>query len=128
MRFRELTDAEWERIRPHLPPRAKTGRPRADDRGTLNGIMYVLLSGCRWMDMSAVYGSHKTAWRRLKQWAQAGGWERLWRESLNEAYRSGELEPTEAALDSSTVAAKKGARASATTGSRRSRGRRSTRS
>ena len=128
MRFRELTDEEWERIRPHLPPRAKTGRPRADGRGTLNGIMYVLLSGCRWMDMSAVYGSHKTAWRRLKQWEQAGVWERLWRESLNEAYRSGELEPTEAALDSSTVAAKKGARASATTGSRRSRGRRSTRS
>ena len=128
MRFRELTDEEWERIRPHLPPRAKTGRPRADDRGTLNGILYVLLSGCRWMDMSAVYGSHKPAWRRLKQWEQAGVWERLWRESLNEAYRSGELEPTEAALDSSTVAAKKGARASATTGSRRSRGRRSTRS
>jgi len=128
MRFRELTDEEWERIRPHLPPRAKTGRPRADDRGTLNGILYVLLSGCRWMDMSAVYGSQKTAWRRLKQWEQAGVWERLWRESLNEAYRSGELEPTEAALDSSTVAAKKGARASATTGSRRSRGRRSTRS
>ncbi len=60
MRFRELADEEWARIRPHLPPTAKRGRPRADDRGTLNGILYVLLSGCRWMDMPAVYGSHKT--------------------------------------------------------------------
>ena len=32
MRFRELTDEEWQRMRPHLPPPAKTGRPRADDR------------------------------------------------------------------------------------------------
>lgn len=111
---------------PHLPPKAKTGRPRADDRGTLNGILYVLLSGCRWMDMPAAYGSHKTAWRRLKQWEQAGVWKRLWRECLHEAYRLGDVELTEAALDSSTVAA--GAMGLATTGSRRPEGRSSTRS
>jgi len=34
-----------------LPPKAKTGRPRADDRMVLNGILYVLVTGCRWMDM-----------------------------------------------------------------------------
>jgi transposase len=32
----------------------------------LNGILYVLTTGCRWMDMPLEYGSYKTAWRRLK--------------------------------------------------------------
>jgi len=51
MEFRELSDEEWELIKPLLPPKAKTGRPRADDRRVLNGILYVLTTGCRWMDM-----------------------------------------------------------------------------
>jgi transposase len=64
MWFREVSDYEWEVIRPFLPPRSRVGRPRADDRMVLNGILYVLTSGCRWCDMPAEYGSYKTAWRR----------------------------------------------------------------
>jgi transposase len=42
MGFRELSDEEWEIIRPLLPPRASVGRPRIDDRLIVNGILYVL--------------------------------------------------------------------------------------
>ncbi len=46
MEFRELSDEEWEVVvKPLLPPRV--GRPRADDRMVLNGILYVLVTGCR---------------------------------------------------------------------------------
>jgi transposase len=41
MEFRELSDFEWEVIKPLLPPRSRVGRPRADDRIVLNGILYV---------------------------------------------------------------------------------------
>ncbi len=41
----ELTDAQWERIAPLLPPAKGIGRRRADDRPTLNGILYVLRTG-----------------------------------------------------------------------------------
>lgn len=51
MGFRELSDGEWEVIKPILPPEARTGRPRSEDMMVLNGIMYVLVTGCRWMDM-----------------------------------------------------------------------------
>ncbi|MEM2405737.1 MAG: transposase [Candidatus Methanomethylicia archaeon] len=51
MEFRELSDEEWELIRPLLPPKAKTGRPRINDRLVINGILYVLVTGCRWMDI-----------------------------------------------------------------------------
>jgi transposase len=39
MEFRELSYGEWELIKPLLPPRARTGRPRVDDRVVLNGII-----------------------------------------------------------------------------------------
>ncbi len=67
MERKELTDEPWAWIEPLLPPKARTGRPRADDRKTLNGILYVLTTGCRWMDRPKAYGSYQTAWRRRKE-------------------------------------------------------------
>ncbi len=45
MECRELSDGVWELIRPLLPPKAKVGRPRIDDRTVINGILYVLVTG-----------------------------------------------------------------------------------
>src|SRR6516225_2845359 len=52
-----LTDRQWAFIRPYLPAPARTGRPRADDRCTIEGILYVLITGCRWQDLPRVYGA-----------------------------------------------------------------------
>jgi transposase len=41
-------------------------RPRADDRMVLNGILYVLTTGCRWCDMPAEYGSEGEGLRRCE--------------------------------------------------------------
>jgi len=79
MSFRELSDYEWEVIKP-LPPMSRVGRPRADDRRIINGILYVLTTGCRWMDTPLEYGSYKTAWRRIKRWQDEGVWYRILRE------------------------------------------------
>ena len=42
MRFEELTDDQWKLLVPSIPLPAYTGRPRADDRNCINGILYVL--------------------------------------------------------------------------------------
>jgi len=102
MGFRELSDYEWEVIKPLLPPRSRVGRPRTDDRMVLNGILYVLTTGCRWMDMPLEYGSYKTAWRRLKKWQDEGVWYRILR-ALAYIREHGMV-----SVDSSTVEAKKG--------------------
>jgi len=47
-----LTNWQWDFIRPLSPPLARTGRPRADDSRTIEGILYVLITGCRWQDLS----------------------------------------------------------------------------
>jgi hypothetical protein len=39
---REVSDYEWEVVRPFLPPMSRVGRPRADDRMVLNGIQVVV--------------------------------------------------------------------------------------
>src|SRR5260370_39837463 len=67
-----LTDMQWAFIRPLLPPPARTGRPRAPDRRTVDGILYVLITGCRWQDLPREYGAPTTVWRRLKRWGEAG--------------------------------------------------------
>ena len=66
----ELTDAQWQLLLPLLPPKATTGRPRADDRRTLNGILWVLRTGARWADMPREYGAPSTAHVRLQTWAK----------------------------------------------------------
>lgn len=58
-----FTDAQWAIIQPLLPPPARTGRPRADDCKTLEGILFVLRSGCRWQDLPRRYGAPTTVWR-----------------------------------------------------------------
>ncbi len=110
MRFNELTDEQWEFIKPLLPPKARTGRRRADDRITINGILYVLTTGCRWMDMPKKYGDDSTANRRLKRWERKGIWKRLMDAVVSHAYNAGKLQMKVAVVDSSDVAAKKGAR------------------
>jgi len=102
MEFREFSDEEWGIIKNLLTPKSRVGRPRADDRMVLNSILYVLSTGCRWMDMPLKYGSYKTAWRRLKKWSDEGVWDRILK--VLASVRSHDR----VAVDSSTVEAKKG--------------------
>ena len=45
----DLTDAEWSLIAPFVPPAGRGGRKReVDMREVLNGIFYVLSTGCQW--------------------------------------------------------------------------------
>lgn len=119
MQFRELTDRQWDLIRQSLPPPAYTGRPRADDRTTINGILFVIMSGCRWMDMPSKYGSHKTAWERHKKWSERGVWKAVMDSLVSHGYQTGLVDADDLSIDSSTVHAKKGGRRLATTATRR---------
>jgi|DewCreStandDraft_3_1066083.scaffolds.fasta_scaffold00171_4 transposase len=103
----DLTDAQWEAIRPLLPPQRGRGRPRADDRRTLNGILYVLRTGCRWEGMPRRYGGPVTCRRRLRRWQREGVWERLWRAYLALLERQW----TQAFPDGTFVPAKRGGEA-----------------
>jgi transposase len=114
MQFTELNDEQWQFIKPHIPLQPIVGRKRADDRKTINGILYVLTTGCRWQDMPRCYGSYKTAWRRLKWWSREGVWSKILAAAQQHAYAIGkDLEII--AVDSTLIDSKKVANLQSTT-------------
>jgi transposase len=102
----ELTDAQWERLEPLLPPqRARTGRPAHDHRTVLNGILWMLRAGAPWRDLPERYGSWTTVYSRFRRWRDAGIWDRILRELQTEAAHDGTLDDTLAFIDGTNIRA-----------------------
>jgi transposase len=110
-----VSDELWEVIEPLLPPeppKPQGGRPRVEDRAALSGIIFVLKSGIPWemLPQEMGCGSGVTCWRRLREWQEAGVWERLHRVLLDHLGEADQIEWERAALDSASIPAKRGAR------------------
>ncbi len=106
--FTLLNDWQWEIIQPLLPPATGFGRPRADDRLVLEGILWVLRSGARWRDLPERYPSASTCWRRLRDWEEEELWLNIWRVFLSALDAQGRLNWDEVFMDGSFASAKKG--------------------
>ena len=107
----DSTDRQWRLIDPLLPRENRLGRHRADDRRTINGVLWVLRTGARWKDLPRPYGSPVTCWRRLKAWQERGVWARILRVLLGQLHKRGRLKLSHSYLDASFAPAKRGARA-----------------
>ena len=105
-RRHELTDAEWERLAPLLPPqRPATGRPAKDHRTVLNGILWALRTGAPWRDLPERYGPWQTVYSRFRRWRDAGIWERVLGALQTEAAHDGALDDTLAMIDGTAIRA-----------------------
>lgn len=79
-----LTEAEWERVAPLLPPQKPAiGRTRNEHRAVLGGILWVARTASSWREMPEEYGKWETAYRRYELWLGQGLW-RLILEALGE--------------------------------------------
>lgn len=115
-----LTDELWNRIEPLLPPaksKPKGGRPPVSDRAALTGILFVLRTGCPWeyLPKEMGCGCGMTCWRRLRDWHEAGVWEKVWRLLLDELGLADKIDWSKVAMDSCSVRAIFGGRAPAQT-------------
>jgi transposase len=113
-----LPDDLWAIVEPLLPtepPKPTGGRPRVPDRAALTGIIFVLKSGIPWemLPQEMGCGSGVTCWRRLRDWQDAGVWDRLHKTLLDRLGDAGRIDWDRASLDSASVPAKRGARRSA---------------
>ena len=102
-----MTDSQWHTIEKHLPLPAKTGRPRVDDRTTIDAIIFVLVTGCRWIDLPAQYGSKSSAHRRFQDFQQRGIWEKILSELIKSAHKQNKINLQKISVDSSSISAKK---------------------
>jgi transposase len=69
----DLTDKQWERLEPHLPPqKPERGRPNADHRRIINGMLWIDRTGSPWRDLPQKYGPWRTVASRFYRWQKCG--------------------------------------------------------
>lgn len=109
----ELTDPVWSLIEPLLPVRdlRKGGRPRLyEDRRVLDGILYVLRSGCQWRMVPHDLVPWWVAYRWYRTWASDGTWDTI-HDGLREQVRVAagrDPQPSAAILDAQSIKSSEG--------------------
>ncbi len=102
----DLTDRQWARLEPHLPPAKPGGRPRsADVREVVDAILYVLRNGIVWRALPHDYPPWKTVHHYFRAWQQDGTWAAI-HTALREDVRRADgraTTPSAAILDSQSV-------------------------
>lgn len=106
MRRHELTEAEWAKLAPLLPPqKPATGRPAEDHRRILNAILWKVRTGAPWRDLPERYGSWSTVHSRFRRWRLAGIWDRLFAAVQQQADAAGHLDWEVHFVDSTVIRA-----------------------
>jgi transposase len=102
----DLTDAEWALVAPLIPPAKRGGNKRTVNlREVVNGLMYILSTGCQWRAIPTDLPPRSTLHDYLELWEWDGTLERLhhalYVQCREQAGR--EASPTAAILDSQSV-------------------------
>lgn len=102
----DLTDEEWRLIEPLIRPAKRGGRRReVDVREVLNGIMYVLSTGCQWRAIPKDFPPRSTVFAYLDLWSWDGTIERIHHELYVKCreHAGREASPTAGIIDSQSV-------------------------
>ena len=106
-----LTDEQldWlcERI-PDSPRSPRGGRPTADKRQVIRGILWILDNGAEWKDLPAEFGSKSTVHRWFKKWVETGVFEQLMRDAACDVEERGGYTLYECFIDGMFAKAKGG--------------------
>lgn len=102
----ELTPKQWQVLEPLLPPAKSTGRPRTVSLMlVMQGILYVLVTGCAWRLLPKEYPSYSTVYYYFRQWRDDGSWKRI-HDALFKQVRQAagrDPSPSAASMDSQSV-------------------------
>jgi len=102
----DLSDKEWEQIKPYIPAAKRGGRPRKTKmREVLNAIFYVVKTGCQWGMLPHDFPAKGTVYHYFNTWRKDGTWEEMNRQ-VREALRQRmgrEETPSAAIMDSQSV-------------------------
>lgn len=100
----DVTDAEWELIRPYLPVSAIGRLPRSL-RAQFNGVLYHFRTGSQWRDLPERYGNWNTVYKRFCTWRDAHVFQDMMDALIARAAARGEADLALVAVDSATVRA-----------------------
>jgi len=77
-----IPDGLWSRMEGFVPKYRKSplgGRPRLELRKAMDGIFYVLRTGCQWKAAPREFGSGSSLHRYFQEWARRGVFLKLWK-------------------------------------------------
>ena len=103
-----LSDDQYRLIEPFIPPAKPGGRPRTTDmRGLLDGLFYVVRTGCQWRHLPPppAFPPWPTVYRYFRAFLAAGTWETI-RHHLLVMVREQhgrDSSPTAASIDTQSV-------------------------
>lgn len=73
VRLFRLSDAQWSKIQPLLPPETKTGgRDAKPHRLMVEAMLWILRTGAPWRDLPEEYGPWKSVYTRFSRWSRSG--------------------------------------------------------
>ena len=102
----DLTDEEWMHVAPLIPPNKPGGNKRSVNvREVMNGIMYILSTGCQWRAIPKDLPPRSTVHDYLDLWSYDGTLDRIHHALYVECRERGKREasPTAAIIDSQSV-------------------------
>src|SRR5260221_6744967 len=102
----DLSNREWALLEPLLPGAEPGGRPRSVNlRVILNGVFYLLRTGCAWRYVPREYGPWSTVYHYFYSWRRTGAWESIHHVLRERVRRAAGREPTPSAaiIDSQSV-------------------------
>ena len=102
----DLTDEQWKLIEPKIPPAKPGGHPRTVNmREVVNGIIYLVRSGCSWRMLPHDLPPWGTVHHYYRQWRITGLWQKI-HDALRDEVRRQEgrkISPSAAIIDSQSV-------------------------
>lgn len=105
----EIPDELWAKIEPILPPdkpAGSRGRPALPNRQVLNGILFVLRSGCQWKGLQKEwFGASSSVHARFQAWNAAGLWKKIYRMMVKDYHKKRHIQWKWQAVDSQLVPA-----------------------
>lgn len=102
----DRSDAEWAPLAPLLPGPARRGRPRTVDlRAVVDGVRYVLRTGCQWRYLPEGFPKWQTVYWYFARWTDDGTWVRVADHLRRElrVQRGRDAEPSAAIIDSQSA-------------------------
>jgi transposase len=79
--IRRISDELWDEFKKNLPrekPLNTVARPVVPYRKVLDGILYVLRTGCQWKMLPKIYGSGSVCHRRFQEWNKLDVFKNTW--------------------------------------------------
>lgn len=102
----EISNGQWKRLKWLFPKQKGAGRPvELDLRMVINGIFYLLVTGCQWRNLPNDYPNPNSVYYHYRKWSLDGTFQRINREMVYlERRRIGRFSrPSAAILDSQSV-------------------------